>query len=122
MKRLFIIHLCLVAAIYGCRDAKPVLLQEFIPGTYIRFSSHELGKEYDTLNISLQNPSANQYKIIRRWKYERTSEQPEYQLITTAGIYDAEESIMEDMDTGDLISFDPKHNCLFIGTTKYQKL
>lgn len=122
MKWLFIIHLCLVAAIYGCRDGKPVLLQEFIPGTYIRFSSHELGQEYDTLTISLQNESASQYKITRRWKYERTGEEPEYQLITTAGIYDAKESIMEDTETGDLISFDPKQNCLFIGTIKYQKL
>ena len=122
MKWLFIIHLCLVAAVYGCRDAKPVLLQEFIPGTYIRYSSHELGKEYDTLTISVQNKRANQFKIIRRWKYERIGEQPEYQLITTAGIYDVKESIMEDMETGDLLSFDPKQNCLFIGTTKYQKL
>lgn len=122
MKWLFIIHLCLVAAIYGCRDEKPVLLQEFIPGTYIRFSSHELGKEYDTLAISIQNPSANQYRIIRRWKYERTGEQPEYQLITTAGIYYAEENVIEDTENGDLISFDPKQNCLFIGTIKYQKL
>ncbi len=121
MKLFFIIHLCLVAAIYGCRDAKPVLLQEFIPGTYIRFSSHELGKEYDTLTISVQNKTANQYKIIRRWKYERTDELPEYQLITTTGIYNADKGIMEDIDTGDLLSFDPKQNCLFIGTIKYQK-
>ncbi|OSZ77193.1 hypothetical protein CAP36_12325 [Chitinophagaceae bacterium IBVUCB2] len=122
MKLFFIIHFFLVAAIYGCRDAKPVLIQEFIPGTYIRFSSHELGKEHDTLTISVQNENATQYKITRRWKYERTGEAPEYQLIKTAGIYRDTENLLEDMDTGDLYSFDLKQNCLFIGTIKYQML
>jgi hypothetical protein len=122
MKWLFIIHLCLVAAIYGCRDGKPVLLQEFIPGTYIRYSDHEFGSEYDTVTISLQNKNASQFTISRRWKYERTGEAPEYQLTITAGIYDVGKGIMEDMETGDLISFDPKQNCLFIGTIKYKKL
>ena len=122
MKWLFIIHLCLVAAIYGCRDARPVMIQEFIPGTYIRFSSHEFGKEYDTLAITLLNATANEYNITRRWRYERTDLPSNYQLIITAGIYYPKDNILEDMESGDLLTFDPNQNCLFIGTLKYQKL
>ena len=122
MKWLFILHLCLVAEIYGCRDARPVLIQEFIPGTYIRFSSHEFGKEYDTLIISLLNATANEYSITWRLRYERTNSTPSYQLITSAGIYYPDDKILEDMESGDLVTFDPKQSCLFIGTIKYQKL
>lgn len=112
----------MVAAIYGCRDAKPVMIQEFIPGTYIRFSTHEYRKEYDTLAISILNAAANEYTITRRWRYERTDEKPNYQLITRAGIYYPDDNILEDMESGDLLTFDPKQSCLFIGTLKYQKL
>lgn len=122
MKSLFIIHLCLVAAIYGCRDARPVMIQEFIPGTYIRFSSHESGKEYDTLAISMLDAIANEYTITRRWRYERADSPPNYQLIITAAIYYPDDKILEDIESGDLLTFDPKQSCLFIGTLKYQKL
>lgn len=122
MKWFFIIHLCLVAAIYGCRDARPVMIQEFIPGTYIRFSSHEFGKEYDTLAIALLNITANEYTITWRWRYEKTDSTPNYQLITTAGIYYPDDKVLEDLESGDLLTFDPKQSCLFIGTLKYQKL
>jgi len=122
MKWLFIIHLCLVAAIYGCREAKPVMIQEFIPGTYIRSSSHEFGSENDTVSISVLNASANEYTITRRWRYERTELPPTYQLTTSAGIYYPDEKVLQDLESGDLLSFDVKEECLFIGTTKYKKL
>ena len=122
MKWLFIIHLCLVAAIYGCRDGKPIMIQEFIPGTYIRFSSHEFGQEYDTVAISVLNVSANEYAITRRWRYERTDEIPHYELTTSSGIYYPDKKVLQDLESGDLLSFDVKEKCLFIGTTKYKKL
>jgi hypothetical protein len=122
MKWFVIIHLCLVAAIYGCRDAKPVMIQEFIPGTYIRFSSHEFGSEYDTVSISVLNISANEYGITRRWKYERIGLPPHYELTNSSGIYYPREKVLQDLESGDMITFGVKEKCLFIGTTKYQKL
>jgi hypothetical protein len=96
------------------------------PGIYsrhlFRFSSHEFGKEYDTLAISLLNATANEYTITRRWRYEKTDSTPNYQLITSAGIYYPDDKVLEDMESGDLLTFDPKQSCLFIGTIKYQKL
>lgn len=118
MKWLIIISL--VAAIYGCREFKPDPIQEFIPGTYIRFSTHEFGNEYDTIIIKRQ--TGNQYSIVRRLKYERTGETPEYKITVTAGIYKDENKMMEDMNSGDLLSFDKKQKTLFIAGTKYKKL
>ena len=56
-----------------------------IPGTYIRFSEHEFGREYDTMLIESQNKPAHQFRIIRKWKYERRLDGaaigPEYKKI-----------------------------------------
>ena len=101
-------------------------VKDFIPGTYIRFSIHEFGKEYDTLVISLQNASANEYKIVRRWKYERMIYgkvmEPEYKIKVTTAIYDMEGKVLREAVTGKIYSIDPGKNCLFNGPVKFQKL
>ncbi|MDE3181917.1 MAG: hypothetical protein KGM16_00750 [Bacteroidota bacterium] len=101
-------------------------VKDFIPGTYIRFSIHEFGKEYDTLVISLQNASANEYKIVRRWKYERMIYgkvmEPEYKIKITTAIYDMEGKVLQEAVTGKIYSIDPGKNCLFNGPVKFQKL
>jgi len=98
----------------------------FIPGTYIRFSHHEFGTEYDTLVITLQNESANEYKIMRKWKYERildgTAIAPEYKRVVTSGIFHSKDNLLQESQTGDLYTFDVKGKLLFKGSTKYQKL
>jgi hypothetical protein len=125
MKYLFILHLLLVAVILGCRD-KPDPVQEFIPGTYIRFSQHEFGNEYDTLIISIQNSSADEYGIIRKWKYERVVDgqklQPEYKRSVTTAVYNSKHKLLREYETGDIYSFDVREKILFNGPVKYQKL
>ena len=126
MKILLLVHLCLVL-LYSCgmiitKDE----VREFIPGTYIRFSHHEFGTEHDTLVITIQNQSANEYKIIRKWKYERVLDglpmKAEYKRLTTSGIYNTQHKLLQETETGDLYSFDVKGKLLFNGPTKYQKL
>lgn len=101
-------------------------VQEFIPGTYARFSKHEFGTELDTLVITIQNKPANEYKIVRKWKYERLRDgktfKPEYKKITTSGIYNCTHKLLQEKETGDFYSFDVKEKVLFNGPTKYQKL
>ena len=101
-------------------------VKTFIPGTYTRFSEHEFGKEYDTLVISLQNASANEYKIVRRWKYERMIYgivmEPEYKIKVTTAIYEVEGKVLREAVTGKIYSIDPGKNCLFNGPVKFQKL
>jgi hypothetical protein len=101
-------------------------VEEFIPGTYIRFSNHEFGAEYDTLVISSQNKTALEYKILRKWKYERVLDgekiAPEYKRSFTSGIYNDKQGVLKENETGDTYSFDVKQKVLFNGTVKYQKL
>ncbi len=128
MKCILFLGLCLLLCIsYGCELAgsnDPV--REFIPGTYIRYSSHEFGTEHDTLMIAAQHTDANTYSITRRWKYERILDgvliEPEYKLTVTSGLYDPEQRLLQENESGNIFSFDPERNMLFDGHTKYTKL
>lgn len=126
MKIVLLVHIAALV-IYGCGLGKSRNeVEEFIPGTYIRFSQHEFGIEYDTLVISLQNKSALEYKIFRKWKYERVLDgvrsEPEYKRSFTSGIYNGEQGLLRENETGDIYTFDVKQKALFNGPVKYQKI
>lgn len=125
-KYILIIHLLILFWIYGCQDLQPDPVQKFIPGTYARFSQHEYGTEFDTLVITLQNTSANEYKILRKWRYERVLDgvplEPEYKRTTTSAIYNTSHKLLRETETGDFYSFDTHQKVLFNGPIKYNKL
>jgi hypothetical protein len=127
MKIIFLLHIAGLLLICSCGSLMANdEVKDFIPGTYIRFSRHEFGTEYDTVVIALQNNSANQYKILRKWKYERildgSTVEPEYKRLTTSGVYNADHKLLQENNTGDIYSFDIKQKILFNGPVKYQKL
>lgn len=110
----------------SCNSAPADDVQAFIPGTYVRASQHEYGKEWDTLAIELQNATANQYQVTRRWRYERVlagqPQEPEYKVTTTAAIYDAQGKKLQEARSGKIYTFDPKSGVLFSGANKFEKL
>ncbi|HEU5365448.1 MAG TPA: hypothetical protein VFU62_07945 [Hanamia sp.] len=127
MKSTLFAHILIMIILVGCgltQNNDGVKL--FIPGTYIRFSTHEFGTEYDTLIIVPLNPSAGYYSIIRRWKYLRVVDdkkmEPEYKIRTTAAIYDSKRHLLQETNTGKIYSIDVTGNCLFSGSIKYRKL
>lgn len=123
---IIIYQLFVFITLFGCQSILKDPTDKLIPGTYVHSSQHEFGKENDTLIISLQNPSANQYKIERRWRYERALDgnklDPEYKQTTTSSIYDEKENVLKESQTGLVYSFDQKQNLLFAGTTEYKKI
>lgn len=126
MKMLLLISI-LCAVLLGCSlTSSNDQVEKFIPGTYIRFSSHEYGKGYDTLVITLQNETANQYKILRKWNYYRILDgeqlEPDYKQQTTTAIYHRADKVLQDEQSGSLYSFDVKEKVLFNGHIKYKKL
>lgn len=125
MKTLFYIMVLLIFGKCSMTKVKDEV-QEFIPGIYTRFSKHEFGTEHDTVFITIQNQSANEYRIVRKWKYERLLDgkkiKPEYKKITTSGIYNCTHQLLQEKETGDFYSFDLKEKLLFNGPAKYQKL
>jgi hypothetical protein len=126
MKIIFLLHFAVLALFISCSSLLKDEVKESIPGTYIRFSQHEYGIEYDTLVVTLQNNSANEYKILRKWKYERIMDgqtvQPEYKRSFTSGIYNTTHKLLQETETGDFYSFDVKQKILLNGPIKYQKL
>lgn len=122
MKNIFI----LIIIFCSCNAITKDETASFIPGTYIRSSQHEFGTEHDTLIISIQNKEADQYKIERRWNYERVLDgnklDPEYKQTETSAIYDQKQYVLNETKTGLEYSFDQNKGALFAGTTEYKKL
>jgi hypothetical protein len=120
MRTLIVLHLIMLVAISACRESKLDPIPGFIPGTYIRYTEHEFGHEFDTLVI---HRHSDLYTIERRWKYERILDgqpiEPEYKRTITTGIWN--KGILAEQQTGTYYSFDPKQNCLFSGETRYIK-
>jgi hypothetical protein len=126
MKLLLIMLFAIIILLSSCSNAESDAIKDFIPGTYIRSAEHEFGAEHDTVIISLQNKSANEFKLIRKWKYERVLDgkpiQPEYKSTSTSAIFNNENKMLQERETADTYSFDPKQKAMFAGTTKYLKL
>lgn len=118
------VTISLLAACSSLKDRDEVA--EFIPGTYVRVGNNEFGKEYDTLVISIQNKEAWQFKIVNKWLYNKKIEgqtnEPEYKVKETSGIYNTETKLLEEAETLDHYSFDVKQKVLFDGTNKYFKI
>jgi hypothetical protein len=126
MKRLLIITIIAAFFLAGCSSAENDAMKEFIPGTYIRSSQSEFGKEYDTLEISLQNKAVGQYQILRKWRYDRVldgkSIEPEYKQQKTSGLYNPEKKLLEETETLETISFDAEKKLLFQGKNQFTKI
>lgn len=120
MKCFLLIHLLILIVYCGCTEFKPDPVENFIPGTYIRFSQHEFGHEYDTLMITYQDV----YHIERKWKYERVLDgkviEPEYKRTITTGVY--KNKALEEVETGLLYTIDLKNRMINTGSVQYQKL
>ncbi len=126
MKALFFISISVLFLLASCSSSESDAIKEFIPGTYIRFSQHEFGKEYDTLVISLQNESASHYQILRKWRYERVldgkSIEPEYKQEKSSGIYNPAKKFLQETETLDLFTFNIEKKLLFNGTNQFTKI
>lgn len=127
MKPLLFFLVASSITIYSCNSfSSKDELQEFIPGTYARQSEGEFGKSYDTLVISLQNKAANQFKIIRRWRYDRVLDgkpiEPEYKITETSAVYDATAKTLQESETLEVFTFDIKKQLLFDGPNQFVKI
>jgi len=118
------IFICgLICFFISCTQSNKTEAKNSIPGTYVRMSEHEFGKEYDTLVITEAN---DLFQIQRRWKYERVldgvTQEPEYKQQKSTASFDANNETLHENETGNAIVFDSKSETLSIGSTKYQKL
>lgn len=126
MKSLLLISIVTAFFLAGCTFPESDAIKAFIPGTYIRSAHTEFGKAYDTLVITVQNKAANEFRIQRRWKYDRVLDgkpiEPEYKVTETTGLYDGEKKILQETATLDLMTFDRERKLLLKGTNTFTKI
>lgn len=127
MKTISFMLMAIVFTLTGCganNESEEIL--NFIPGTYVRQSDGEFGKSYDTLLISLQNKPANQFKIVRRWRYDRVLDgkaiEPEYKVSETTAMFDVNSKTLQENETLEVFTFDTKKKLLFNGTNQFTKI
>lgn len=126
MKSIFFVPFSVLFLLAGCSSSESDAIKEFIPGTYIRASQNEFGKEYDTLVISLQNKSAGEYGILRKWRYDRVLDgkpiEPKYKQEKSSGLHNPEKKFLQETETLELFTFDIEKKILFNGTNQFTKI
>ena len=91
---------------------------------YLRFAEHEFGSEWDTLTIQHATGDRGDFRVTRRWKYERVLDgqaiSPEYKVAASV-VQAGSNGLLQD-ETGLSYSYDEKKKILVVGTTDYQKI
>jgi hypothetical protein len=115
--------LVLAAVAASCSSNLSTTVRDFIPGKYVRHVSHEMGEEWDTLNISAESTMGNSFKVVRNWKYIRKdgTVQKEKDKIRNA-IYDEEKMVLLETKSGRVLSFAPEKKLLFSESSEYEKI
>ena len=124
MKKCFVIAV-FILSLFSC-SSKTDEIRAFIPGTYVRFSDHEMRKEYDTLRIEMITEAGNNYRLLRSSTFQKKMDGQsfpwEYTAEEWSAIYDESKRVLNETKKGKVISFVPKKNILLIGTTEYKKI
>ena len=110
----------------ACESSKSDEIRIFIPGTYTRFSDHEMRKEYDTIKIKVISETGNNYSMIRSSSFQRKLDGKEFPWEYTkeewTAVYDENSRVLNETRKGKIISFVPEKSILLVGTTEYKKL
>lgn len=126
MKQFKLVFSACIFLLVSCTNSQNEEILTFIPGTYSREAVGEFGKSYDTLEITLQNKSANQFKIIRRWRYNRVMDgkaiEPEYKITETNGAFNSETKSLQETETLEAFTFDIKKKMLYEGANQFKKI
>ena len=125
MKKYLLISGILVL-LQACESTKSDEIRSFIPGTYARFSDHEMRTEYDTLKIQVISETGNNYGLIRSSSFQRKLDGKdfpwEYTKEEWTAVYDENKRVLNETRKGKVISFVPEKSVLLVGTTEYKKL
>ena len=110
----------------ACDSTKSDEIRAFVPGTYARFSDHEMRTQYDTLKITVISETGNNYSLVKSSSFQRKLDGKEFPWEYTkeewTAVYDKNKRILNETRKGKVISFVPEKNILLVGTTEYKKL
>ncbi|MEI6949633.1 hypothetical protein V9K67_20770 [Paraflavisolibacter sp. H34] len=117
-----------VTLLFSCagRNASDAV-QEFIPGTYVRYYTDEFRKSFDTVQIRpVTSSGSTGYAITKRDRYRKVldgRELPEQSSVKEwMGAYDPQTQTLLLESSGSRIYFDPSKGELNMGKVPYKKL
>jgi len=124
MKKLFISIFAIVGILAACHSISND--QSFIPGTYVNQAQSEFSVANDTLVIVQAKNTDNIYLITRKTGYRRITDGKvqalQHQVKHWTGMWDNQKQLMQILQTGNTLTFQPGQNSLLNGTSIYGKL
>lgn len=125
MKKLFVM-IAYLLTLLACHFSKKDTVRSFIPGSYARFSDHQMRKEFDTLKIEPLSESGNNYRLLRSSSFQKKLDGQSFpweeKKEEWTAIYDEEKKVLQETSKGKIISFVPQKNILLVGSTEYKKI
>jgi len=99
---------------------------DFIPGTYVNQAQSGYSIASDTLIITQAENTQNIYLVTRKTGYRRINDGKiqalQHQVKRLTGTWDEQKQLLQIMQNGILISFQPEQNKLLIQNSEYWKL
>jgi hypothetical protein len=125
MKNLALIALAILGLLSACNSGGSTVTN-FIPGTYVSQAQSEFSVANDTLVIEAAKNTDNIYLITRKTGYRRIAngkvQPPQHQVKHWTGMWDTQKQILQIMQTGNTLIFQPEQNSLLNGSSEYGKL
>jgi hypothetical protein len=125
MKKSAFIAVAALLGLAACHNESDSL-KDFIPGTYVNQAQSEYSVANDTLVITQAAHTENIYLITRKTGFRRITDgkvqQLQHKVKHWTGTWDTQKQIMQVMQTGNFLIFQPEKNNLLINTSEYWKL
>jgi len=125
MKKLIFKMMLLPISLLAACDNKSQTI-DFIPGTYVNQAQSGYSIASDTLIITQAENTQNIYLITRKTGYRRINDGKiqalQHQVKRLTGTWDEQKQLLQIMQNGTLISFQPEQNKLLIQNSEYWKL
>jgi hypothetical protein len=101
-------------------------VKDFIPGTYVSQGHSEYSTANDTMVIVKGTNADNIYLITRKTGFRRITDGKlqalQYQVKHLTGTWDTQKQVLQVLQTGNPLIFQPDKNSLLNGSSEYRKL
>jgi hypothetical protein len=125
MRKTTFILLAAITVLAACNSGGSAVTN-FIPGTYVNQARSEFSVANDTLIITQVKNTDNIYLITRKTGYRRITDGKvtplQHQVKHWTGEWDTQKQLMQIMQTGNTLIFQPDKNNLLNGNSEYWKL
>ena len=126
MKNYIFLMALAILGLTACHSESSGNIKDFIPGTYVNQARSDYSIANDTLIIEPGKNTENIFLITRKTGYRRITDgklQPlQHQVKHWSGEWDEQKQILQVMQTGSFLLFQPDKDSLLNGSSEYWKL